>query len=155
MVDLVIRFIYELRELRGKIYEYFMKKKYPDYCWDEYNCGLIKFIWGVMSNDDLTAYKEPNLHTMNDIDITYNRKTQMYTLSIETAYVFESKKNEIDYLNCLLDVFTKYMIQHNFCQHEAYNLWMINPNLNFSAASIPELYTQFKIFVEGYKAVYQ
>ena len=138
-----------------RIYDYFMICKYPDFCYDDYNAGVIQFIWGVKSVDDLTNCRETNLHTMNDIDITYNRKTKTYSLGIETAYLFENKKEEVDYLNSLLDLFTKFMIQHNYNQNEGYDLWMTNPNITLCAESIPELYTQFKIFVEGYKAVYR
>lgn len=142
-------------EVHSKIADYIIKKKHPDWCWDENNCGSMQFVWGVKSGDDLTNSVEANLHTLNDIDIIYDRETGMYSLGIETAYIFESKKDEIEYLSNLLDLFSKYMIQHNYCQHEAYNLWMINPKITLEAASIPELYAQFKIFVEGYKVVYQ
>ena len=47
------------------------KRLYPDYVDDEYNCGSLKFIWGIKSWDDLTG-KDASLFTMNDIDIIYS-----------------------------------------------------------------------------------
>lgn len=44
------------------------KKKYPDYIDDEYNCGNLKFIWGIKSYDDMSS-SDANMWTMNDIDI--------------------------------------------------------------------------------------
>lgn len=118
------------------------------------NVNSIKFIWGVKSADDLTEYAEANLYTMNDFDITYDRKARKYLLGIETAYVFENKQAEVKYLVKLLRLFTDYMIQHSYDLNEEYDLWMVQPELNFKAESIPELYTQFKIFVAGYSALY-
>ena len=124
------------------------KKLYPDYVDDEYNCGNLKFIWGVTSWDDLTG-KDASLHTMNDIDIIYDRDTKLYNLSIETIYMFEGNKDEEEckYLRHLLDKFSKYIDDNNLSKNYKIYLAMYDC---FSAKSIEELYFKFKVFVEGY-----
>ena len=127
------------------------KRLYPDYVDDEYNCGSLKFIWGVKSWDDLTG-KDTSLFTMNDIDITYDRDTKMYNLSIETIFMFEGSKEEEEckYLRHLLDKFNKYMDDNKLSKDYKTYLAMYDC---FSAESIEELYFKFRVFVEGYCSV--
>ena len=121
---------------------------------DPYDCGDIQFIWGVKSSDDVSS-GPANLYTMNDIDITYSKKTHLYSLGVETVYLFmDGKQGEVKYLNELLKKFTQFMIDNNYDINDPYNLRMDQPHVNMFAESIPELYTQFRIFVEGFKAVY-
>ena len=47
-------------DIHTKLYDRKMMKKYPDYKDDEYNCGDLKFIWGIKSWEDLTS-KDANL----------------------------------------------------------------------------------------------
>ena len=124
------------------------KRLYPDYIDDEYNCGSLKFIWGVKSWDDLSS-EDTSLFTMNDIDITYDRDTKLYNLSIETIYMFEDnkEKEECKYLKYLLDKFSKYMDDNGYSKDYKTYLAMYDC---FSAETIGELYFKFKIFVEGY-----
>ena len=134
------------------------KRLYSDYIDDEYNNGSLKFIWGIISWDDLNG-KDANLHTMNDIDIIYDRDTKLYMLGIETAWVFdgneeEIKKGECRYLRQLLDAFTKFMDDNGYLKDYDTCLYMRRPYLNDSAESIGELYFNFKVFVEGYCKVY-
>ena len=140
--------------IKKGLYEKFMRYKYHDWEDNEYNCGDLKFIWGIKSADDLTN-SEPNFYTMNDIDITYNRKTGLYSLGIETSYLFDDgKRSEAAYLNGILKKFTEFMEERGYNISAPYVLWMSQPTINCFAESIPELYTQFRIFVEGYAAVY-
>lgn len=121
---------------------------------DEYNCDGLKFIWGIKSWDDLTG-ADANMWTMNDIEIDYDRDTKEYALSIETVYSFESGKfGEAEYLDRLLSEFTKFMQQNDYNMNEPYNFWAMASIDTWRAKSIPELYTQFRVFVEGYKVVY-
>ncbi len=141
-------------QIKHKIYCAYMKSKYPDWEDNDYNCGDLKFIWGIKSGDDLSSVPA-NFYTMNDIDITYSRKTGLYSLGIETAYMFEnSKQGEAEYLNDLLQKFTQFMLDNNYDIDEPHMLWMSMPVINDFAESISDLYTQFRIFVEGYKVVY-
>lgn len=123
-----------------------MDEKYGD-------CSLedddIKFIWGVKSWDCLTG-SDANLYTMNDIDITYDKKKKEYMLGIETAYMFKSHADECDYLRKCLDAFTNYMDDNGLQKNKPYMLFMSNPCTSMVAESIEELYVNFKIFVDGF-----
>lgn len=127
------------------------KKLYLDYMDDEYNCGALKFIWGVKAYDDLSNNKA-NLYTMNDIDIIYDRDSKKYYLGIETAYMFDEnrKENECKYLKHLLKMFTKFMDDNGYSKDYDICLFMNNISINMSAESIEELYINFRIYVEGY-----
>ena len=130
-----------------------LKKKYPDYEDNEYNCGEMKHIWGIKSYDDITGM-DCNIYTMNDIDITYHRDARKYSLGVETAYIFETKENECKYLRRLLNAFTKYMDDNNLDKNYDICLFMSKPIISNVAHSIEELYANFKIYVEGYCKFY-
>ena len=123
-----------------------MDEKYGD-------CTLetddIKFIWGIKSYDDLSC-ADACLYTMNDIDIIYDKKKKEYILGIETAYLFKTYNDECKYLSDCLKAFTKYMDDNGLNKNEPFRLFMNNPCTNMVANSIEELYTNFKIFVNGY-----
>ena len=141
-------------DLRQRFYSRYMKYKYSDWEDNEYNCGAIKFIWGIKSYDCLVS-GPANIYTMNDIDITYDRKTGLYSLGVETAYMFdEGKTGEVKYLDALLNEFTEFMNENRYNTNEPYTFFVCDPHTNCRAETIPELYTQFRIFVEGYKSVY-
>lgn len=146
----MLNFIYNIKE---KIYANKMKKKWSDWEDNDFNCGDLKFIWGITSWDDLSS-SSANLYTMNDIDIVYDREKDVYMLGIETAYLFDNKHREAEYLERLLKAFTRFMIDNNYSTTDNYFLFMGQPTIHCTAKTIPELYTQFRIFVEGYKAVY-
>ena len=131
------------------------RKSYPDYVDDEYNCGALKFIWGVKAYDDLSNNKA-NLYTMNDIDIIYDRDSKKYYLSIETAYMFDEnrKENECKYLKYLLKMFIKFMDDNGYSKDYDMCLFMNDISISLSADSIEELYANFKIYVEGYCSFY-
>lgn len=123
-----------------------MNKKYGD-------CSLendeLKHIWGIKSLDDLSGH-DACLYTMNDIDITYDKKKKEYILGIETAYMFKSHAAECDYLKDCLNAFTKYMDDNRLKKNEPYRLFFSNHCTSMVAKSIEELYTNFKIFVDGF-----
>lgn len=127
-------------------YKATMDKKYGNYCIETDD---LKFIWGVASWDDLSG-RAANMYTMNDINITYDKQKKEYMLGIETSYVFENFENERDYLVNCLNAFTRYMDDNGLNKHEPYRLFMSNPCTSMVADSIEELYTNFKIFVDGY-----
>lgn len=131
-----------------------MKYKYPDWEDNEYNCENLKFIWGIKSWDDLCDCGA-NFHTMNDIEIAYDRDTKEYALGIETVYQFkDGKDDEAKYLDALLNAFTKYMKKNKLNMDEPFDFWNCQSNNFWRAKSIPELYTSFRLFVEGYKLLY-
>ena len=116
---------------------------------DPYETKSIKFIWGVKSWDDLTG-ADACLHTMNDIDIIYDKNAKIYMLGVETAYLFKTYGDECRYLRDCLKAFTKYMDDNGLSKNEPYRLWMSNPCTSMEAETIEELYTNFKIFVDGF-----
>lgn len=123
-----------------------MDKKYGD-------CNIetddYKFIWGITSWDDLSGH-DANMYTMNDIDITYDKQKKEYMLGIETAYAFETYASECNYLRKCLNAFTKYMEDNGLDKNKPYRLFMSNPCTDMVADSIEDLYTNFKIFVDGF-----
>ena len=123
-----------------------MEEKYGDCSLETDN---FKFIWGIKSYDDLSC-TDACLYTMNDIDIIYDKKKKEYILDIETAYLFKTYNDECKYLSDCLKAFTKYMDDNGLNKNEPFRLFMNNPCTNMVANSIEELYTNFKIFVNGY-----
>lgn len=116
--------------------------------------GTLKFIWGVKSWDDLTT-SEPNLYTMNDLDICYDESTQLYTLGLETIYQFENRVVKERYLATLLDSFWKYLVSNNLfdVSFDPVNLYVYNNGKLFEASTLTELYYKFKLFVHGFMSV--
>ena len=108
-----------------------------------------KFIWGITSWDDLSGH-EANMYTMNDIDIIYDKQKTEYILGVETAYMFETYNSACSYLRMCLDAFSKYMDDNGLDKNKRYDLFMGNPCINMVANSIENLYTNFKIFVDGF-----
>lgn len=127
-------------------YDKEMKEKYGDSSLENDD---IKFIWGVVSWDDLSGH-DANIHTMNDIDIIYDKKSKLYMLGIETAFLFETHAAECNYLRECLQAFTKYMDDNGLQKNKPYMLFMSNPSTSMEAETIEDLYTNFKIFVDGF-----
>ena len=123
-----------------------MDKKYGD-------CALenddMKFIWGVKSWDDLSGHGAC-IYTMNDIDITYNKKKKKYMLGIETAYGFKTHAAECEYLQDCLKAFAKFMDDNGLEKNKPYPLFFSNPCTCMETERFEELYTNFKIFVDGF-----
>ena len=143
-------------EIRSHFYNKKMKALYPDYEDNAYNCGSLKFVYGVKSYDDLTN-QNCSFYTMNDFDIYYDRETKLYSLGIETAYGFEShrKRGECDYLKKLLEIFTKYMDENKLYKNFDLCLFCMQPEITNKGGSIEELYANFKLFVLGYCELYK
>lgn len=108
----------------------------------------MKFVWGVKSYDDI-CLDEANIHTLNDIEILYDCNTNLYLLSIETAYRFQTIKYAYQYFKQLLDNFTKYMEENNYST-ETQSLmplgYLFDKKYNFeiTACTIEQLYANFK-----------
>jgi len=142
--------IYDFRTKRAwakeEKYNDKMDKKYGD-------CTLenddMKFIWGVKSWGDLSGH-DACIDTMNDIDIIYDKTKKKYILGIETAYDFENHAAECDYLRNCLNAFTKYMDDNELNKNKSYMLFFSDPCTSMEAETIEELYTNFKIFVDGF-----
>lgn len=139
-------FLTEMAWRKEEKYAKEMDKKYGDYSLETDD---FKFIWGIKSFDCLSE-QDACLYTMNDIDITYDKKKKEYMLGVETAYAFKSHSDECEYLQNCLNAFTVYMDDNGLKKNEPYVLFMSNPCTITVAKTIEELYTNFKIFVDGF-----
>ena len=128
-----------------------MDEKYGDYSLENDD---FRFVWGVKSYDDLSS-KDANLYTMNDIDIVYDKQKEQYVLGVETAYEFKDHISECNYLRRCLNEFTKYMDTNGLKKDKPYNLFFRNSQINTTASTIEDLYTYFKIFVDGFCKQYE
>lgn len=143
----------QIHDFRTEI-AYRKEEKYTKEMDNKYgDCSLedddFKFIWGIKSWDCLSG-SDANLYTMNDIDITYDKKKQEYILGVETAYIFKNYAAECDYLKYCLKAFTKYMDDNGLNKNRPYDLFFRDSCTSTTAKSIEELYTNFKIFVDGF-----
>lgn len=123
------------------------KKQYPDWEDNEYNCGPLKYVWGVQSN----SQDATNFYQLTDLDIYYNRDTTKYILGLETLYVFETNQARLDYLDNLLFRFYNYLRDQFDSTVDPFHLYQYNNGNLFEADSLTELYYKFKIFVKGYQ----
>ena len=138
----------------NKIYCNYMKKKYPDWEDNEYNRGAVKFVWGVKSVDSASCM-HASFYTYNCIAIYYDRKTKKYILDIAPSPNFlDDYCYDVKYLTKLLDYFTVFMTMNNYDTDYHFDNFGLEPEIFAEADSIMELYTMFRIFVEGYSAVY-
>ncbi len=119
-------------------------KKYED---------TYEFIYGIKSYDDLSPGNEANLYTMNDLDIIYNKKTNKYTIGIETIYSFSNgRKREQEYIKNLLNKFTEWMLSKGYNINKYISLYDVftYKNINSEFDSIEDLYAYFKMLVNGF-----
>ena len=123
-----------------------MKRKYGDYTLEN---DEIKFVWGIIGTGELSG-KQPNLYTMNDIEIIYHKKEKRYYLDIETAYLFQTSDEECRFLRNCLSYFSNFMDENGLSKMKPYNLFMSRPDINMAAESLEELYTNFRLFVDGF-----
>lgn len=120
--------------------------------YDTFNTGCTenedyKFIVGAISYDNIGS-NTPNLLTMNDLEVLYNKKNRTYSWDVEAAYHFENLDGKKKYLKRLLKVFTKYMKEngydtnldgfHTIATHSEY------------FDTLEECYANFKYCVNGY-----
>ena len=122
------------------------KKLYPDWKDDKYNCGPLRYVWGIQHNGEDTD----NFNTLNDLDIYFKRDTKKYILSLDSI-VTMSPELTTHHLKFLLDKFSKLVgdkLEYNF---NPYELNVYDTGELFIADSLTELYYKFKIFVNGFK----
>lgn len=112
-----------------------------------------EFIYGIKSWDDLTS-SEANLYTMNDFDVTFNKKEKKYYMGIKTIYQFSNgKQGEKNYIKQIFIKFTKWMISQNYDVDRQSNIWEMfteGKNINSGFDSIEELYATFECLVNGF-----
>lgn len=149
----------------NKISNYIEDKKfkkeieaYKDNYISEKETRDMLFIWGVISYDDLSQSKEANLYTMNDLDIIYHKDEEKYSISVETIYVFSTIKAKYNYMQSLLDEFTKWMEENNYETDITFSLYKVftdGISINTKYNSIEETYAAFKMIVNGYCSLAQ
>jgi hypothetical protein len=110
------------------------------------------FIWGLKSYDDLSP-SEANLYTMNDLEITYNKKDNKYYIGIETIYLFEDGIEGLKrYINRLFNALTAWMKSKGFDTQNPSTLRKVSANINDIGKepydTIEELYADFKFIVD-------
>ena len=110
----------------------------------------LEFIWGVSACEG-----EASLYQANDLEVIYNKKTKLYTLGLETAFLFNNKEAECNYLKDMLSKFTEYMTTNKLSTEYVYPFFFSNPFVSFSAYSMKELYFNFSVFVNGYCNFYK
>jgi hypothetical protein len=120
---------------------------------NEYD-DTYEFIWGIKSNDDLTGSKEPNLYTLNDIDIILDNNTKTYLISIETIYEFDNGRDgEKQYIKYLFDELTDWMNNQGHDTTKELTLWDVfttGNNISTEFESLEDLYATFKFMVKGF-----
>lgn len=113
----------------------------------------FKLIWGIKSSDDQTD-GVASIYTMNDIDITYDKRAKTYSLNIETIYKFESGSDgERGYMLNLFDEMTIWMKAQGYnteINPWIYDIFTAGKNVTTDFKSIEELYTTFKCLVKGF-----
>lgn len=144
--NFVQKIIDKIKDYRIEKYYNNIENKYGDINKENDN---FKFIWGIVSSDSLSN-DCCGLMTMNDMDIVYDKKECLYMLGIETGYMFDNYKDKCKYLKSLLKVFTKYMDENSLDKNKPFDLFFSQPKTELKGKSVEELYTNFKIFVEGF-----
>lgn len=132
------------------------KEYYDDYNEDFTENSSMKFIWGLLSYDDLSSC-DANLETMNDMDLIYLKYEKKYILSVETIYMFNSKETEKEYFKVLLDKFTEWMEKQGYDTNstlnpygDTYKIFTSGININTHFDTIENAYRTFKLLVNGY-----
>ena len=130
-------------------------KKFEREYINEFENEYMKMIWGIVSSDDLTSGNIANMHTMNDLELLYDKETEDYFLSIETIYMFPAEDGDKRYMEYLLDKFTNWMDEQGYSTQVKFNLYEVftdGINIRTHFKSIEECYSCFKLLVKGYCA---
>lgn len=91
---------------------------------------------------------------MNDVDITFNKNDNTYSISIETIYQFRNgKTGERIYIKNLFNKLTEWMISKGYDttrEVELHEVFSAGNNINTEFETIEELYATFKCLVNGF-----
>ena len=129
------------------------RRQYVDWEDDEFNMLDNKFIWGY--NTDPT--KTPSFLSWDDAYIYFDRKSKKYCMIVDTAFYTkqlevdkseEAARAEIDRLFQIADAFRDFLIENNLRQRADFYCFQ---DSFLCADSLTELYTKFRIQIEGYK----
>lgn len=128
------------------------KKMYSDWQDNEFNMLDNLFIWGYTPDANAT----PSFYTWDDVLVYFNRATKKYYMTIDTGfygyakeYDAELARNELYRLTQIENAF------RNFLGEKGENLYpgvfpLLDPALEGN--TLGELYTKFRIMLNGYRA---
>ena len=116
---------------------------------DKYLIGENQFIWGYSENQK----EEPSFFTWDDIYIYYNKVEHKYYLHVDTSHyeepqTLEAAWDEIDRLLKIERAFRNFLTKSCIPLNSKIICFS---DLDLEADSLSELYTKFKIKLEGYK----
>lgn len=143
-------------KIKDKIEYKRTEKYYSEFNEDKTENNDIKFIWGIKSYYDLSDSK-PNLFTMNDFEILYFKGENKYAISVETMISFDDNSDEKEYLENILNRFTKWMVDNGYDINstlnpygDMYSMFTEGYNINTHFDTIEDAYRVFNILVKGY-----
>lgn len=128
-------------------------KLYSDWKDDEFNCGPLRYIYGVKyNNEDASSF-----NTLNIMDICFNRDTEKYIVCLDFSVSDKYSTNDsmLNMLTILLEKFS-YFIRNNEYFDHSFNPFSINVYEDgniYVGNNLTELYYKFKIFVNGLKGL--
>ena len=129
------------------------RREYIDWKDDEFNMLDNKFIWGY----NVDPNKTPSFLSWDDAYIYFDRKNKKYCMIVDTTFYTkqlevdkseEAARAEIDRLFQIADAFRDFLIENNLRQRADFYYFRDN---FLCADSLTELYTKFRIQIEGYK----
>lgn len=116
--------------------------------------GSIKHVWGVTSQGS----EDSDLWSTNDIEITYDSKTGLYYLGIETIYSWDyidddGRRKEKAYVLFLYKKLRAWMLKNHYsigCRSSLLEVFGLGNPMFDGFKSIPELFAYFRILVTGF-----
>jgi len=129
------------------------RKVYIDWEDDCFNSLDCKFIWGIPEKE---TEKEPSFCSLNKAQVYYNRKTKRYYLDIDCGFYQcndeKSARHELERLAEIDQGFRVFLIENNLKLCSKIPCFM-SPDfqLELDGESLTELYTKFRIVLEGYR----
>ena len=129
---------------RAKQLRKYCKKHFPDWRDDEYNCGDLKFLWGLTAGCDAAA--APSFCTNNIAVFYYSRIYKKYYLDID--FSCKNNKEAIKMLDYVYHHFYLYVLNHNLPKKI---IKLQTPfELTLTGDSEMEVLSKFKILLDGY-----
>lgn len=151
MKDILDKFIQEVKHLSKDLEKEKARcaKEYPDWEDNEFNMLDHKFIWGYNVNPNIT----PSFLSWDDAFVYFNRKDNKYYMTIDTGlftrgYQDEPAWVEIERLSRIDEAFRNFLIENDLRMNADFEFFQ---DLFLCADNLTELYTKFRIQLEGYK----
>lgn len=122
---------------------------YPDWQDDAFNMLDNKFIWGYNENPKIT----PSFLSWDDAYIYYNRINKTFYMEVDTGFYMgvkdaEDAQGELERLSKIEEAFRNFLTKNGIPLRAEVQSFH---NFTLEGESLSELYTKFKIQLEGYK----